>query len=63
MNYEQMYKILFSAISDTIDLLIEDVINKSDDTQIVMPQAIYKAIEILRAASLKTEEMYIDAGN
>lgn len=53
MNYNEAHKILFVAIANTIDLLVENITEHTDDTEIIMPKSICEAINILRAASLK----------
>lgn len=46
-DYEKMYKIIFNAVTDAIDMIDE--------------LEIKEAKEILKASQIKTEELYIDS--
>lgn len=54
MDYEAAYKVLFNAATDAIEE-IERAQIKSQETE--------RAGEILRKAQLRTEKMYIEAGD
>lgn len=63
MDYQAEYKNLFNAITTAINILIDDVIDTSDENVgIFVPKGIYNAIHILRIAQQKAEERFIETG-
>lgn len=61
MDYEEMYKISFNAMTDAIKILTTDIIANADKSGVIMAKSVHDAVSVLTTAQQKTEEMYIKA--
>lgn len=63
MDYQAGYKELFNAITKSIDILINGVINNTNKETLFdcVPKAVFDVVAILQGAQQRTEEMYISS--